>query len=275
MTPESRFVTTRHGRVAVTETPGDGPPVLFVHGNSSSSRAFRHQFDGDLGRAYRCIAFDLPGHGASDDSASPAADYNQPAYAETALDVLDALDAPQAVVAGWSLGGHVGIEMLAAGAPMPGLCIFGTPPCGPGEASVMRAFRPLPELAFAARETFSPAEAATFADYILGVDTPPPDLVESVARTDGRARLAMWTHWAVRNEGCDQVATVGNADVPIAVLHGANDPFVDGAYFDSVQFSTLWRDEVQVFEDTGHAPFLQRPQQFDALLGDFVATVTQ
>lgn len=258
----------------MSETAGRGTPVLFVHGNSSCRQAFARQLEGPLGARYRCLAFDLPGHGESARSEVPARDYHQVAYAEAAADVLAACAADGAVVVGWSLGGHVGIEMLAAGVDMPGLCIFGTPPCGPGEASIARAFRPLPELAFASKATFTPDEAATFAAWILGVENPPAELVEAVHATDGRARSAMWHHWAVNAAGCDQRGTVTSTHVPIAVLHGARDPFVDGAYFDDLAIGALWRGRVHVFEDTGHAPFLERPREFDTLLGAFIEDVT-
>lgn len=270
MWSDERSIATRHGTVAVRETAGRGAPVLFIHGNSSCSLAFAAQFDGTPGRAYRCIAFDLPGHGSSPDSTTPAADYNQVAYAEAAADVLAACDAERPAVVGWSLGGHVGIELLAANVPMRGLCIFGTPPCGPGAKAIARAFRPLPELAFAAKETFTPAEAATFAAYILGVNDPPAELVEAVQRTDGRARSAMWHHWAVAAEGCDQIGVVERTAIPLAILHGQHDPFVDGAWFERIAFASLWRGRVHTFEGTGHAPFLEQPDRFNALLGEFL-----
>ncbi|WP_143063702.1 alpha/beta fold hydrolase [Streptomyces sp. Ag109_O5-10] len=38
-------------------------PVALAHGNSSSSRTWRHLPDGGFGRRHRCLA--LPGHGRS------------------------------------------------------------------------------------------------------------------------------------------------------------------------------------------------------------------
>ena len=43
-----------------------GPPILFVHGNSQSTRAWQKQFsDPALLDSFHLIAFDLRGHGAS------------------------------------------------------------------------------------------------------------------------------------------------------------------------------------------------------------------
>jgi pimeloyl-ACP methyl ester carboxylesterase len=46
---------------------------VLIHGNSSSSRAFSRQLDGPMGKRFRLVAVDLPGHGASDDAKDPGA----------------------------------------------------------------------------------------------------------------------------------------------------------------------------------------------------------
>jgi hypothetical protein len=53
---------------------------VLIHGNSSSSRAFSRQLDGPMGKRFRLVAVDLPGHGASDDAKDPGA-YSLPGHA--------------------------------------------------------------------------------------------------------------------------------------------------------------------------------------------------
>jgi pimeloyl-ACP methyl ester carboxylesterase len=75
-TPEF-MLPTRHGRVAVSDSDSDsdsgsggaGPAILLIHGNSACKEAFARQFSA-LRADHRLIAFDLPGHGVSD-NASP------------------------------------------------------------------------------------------------------------------------------------------------------------------------------------------------------------
>ncbi|WP_323853773.1 alpha/beta hydrolase, partial [Xenorhabdus koppenhoeferi] len=49
-------------------------------------------------------------------------------YALTVIEVLEKLAINSVVVFGWSLGGHIGLEMLALFPKMIGLMICGTPP---------------------------------------------------------------------------------------------------------------------------------------------------
>ncbi len=58
-----RSLVTSSGEVACTEF-GEGPAALFVHGFGKSGVLWRH-VAGDLAGTSRCVAPDLPAHGAS------------------------------------------------------------------------------------------------------------------------------------------------------------------------------------------------------------------
>ncbi len=87
-----------------------------------------------------------------------------------------------------------------------------------------------------------------------------------------RAQLAAGTGADKRK---NNVETVANMTVPLAVVHGAEDQLVNIDYIRSLKMPTLWRGEVQIIEGAGHAPHWERPESFNALLADFVADVTQ
>jgi len=114
--------------IAGFESPGTGRPILLVHGNSSSSRIWQKQLQGPLGAKYRLIAIDLPGHGASSPPLNPEQDYSGPGYAGCIAAVARELDLKDAVVLGWSLGGHAVLNAAASLPMAAGLMIFGTPP---------------------------------------------------------------------------------------------------------------------------------------------------
>jgi pimeloyl-ACP methyl ester carboxylesterase len=100
-----RHVTVDGHRIAFTQTEGQGRAVIFVHGNSSSARTWNAIMAGAFGRRFRCLAFDLPGHGDS----APAwnrLDYSLPGYAAVLVGFARATGADDAVIVGWSLGGH-------------------------------------------------------------------------------------------------------------------------------------------------------------------------
>jgi pimeloyl-ACP methyl ester carboxylesterase len=89
-----------------------GLPLLFIHGNSSCRGVFRHQLHGGLAKRHRLIAFDLPGHGQSNNAPDATRSYTRSAVADAAVEILGKLDVTEAIVFGWYLGGHIGIEMV-------------------------------------------------------------------------------------------------------------------------------------------------------------------
>lgn len=121
-----------YGEICAVDNEGDGPAVLFIHGNSGCKEVFHQQFEGSLANTCRMIAFDLPGHGASDDASAPEDVYRMATMAPIIRKLLEALDARDSVLVGWSLGGHLAIEMAASYPEHRGMVITGTPPCGPG-----------------------------------------------------------------------------------------------------------------------------------------------
>ena len=106
------IVETSHGALAVEEIGAGGLPLLLIHGNSSCRGAFRNQMNGQLAESHRMIAFDLPGHGESSDAPDPLWTYTRPGLASAAVELLGKLAITECAVFGWSLGGHIGIELL-------------------------------------------------------------------------------------------------------------------------------------------------------------------
>ncbi len=272
---EQRVIETRHGRISIKETDGPGHVVLLMHGNSSCKEVFRRQLESELGRRYRMIAMDLPGHGESENASDPARSYTIPAYAEAAVDVLRAREAEGAVVLGWSLGGHIGIEMIHLLPEMRALTFSGTPPAGPGLDEVGAAFTPLPHMAFTSKEVFSQEDAEAYTRYTCGVDQrPDPILSAAVKRTDGIARRIMWESFTAKRLGVPQRQAVETWDRPIAVIQGSDEPFFDNAYLDGITWRNLWEGRIHIVEGGGHAPFWAKPDAYNEILTRFLMDVT-
>jgi pimeloyl-ACP methyl ester carboxylesterase len=107
----TRRVPTDRLTAGVLEVPRrDGDPVVFVHGNVSSSVFWRRQML-DLPAGYRPIAVDLRGFGDSDplpvDATRGLRDFSDDVAA-----VCAALDLPAAHLVGWSMGGGVVMQLL-------------------------------------------------------------------------------------------------------------------------------------------------------------------
>ncbi len=259
---------TPNGALAVHQSAGDGPPIVLVHGNSSSARAFSRQLEGSLGRRRRVVAIDLLGHGRSE-NASDSAAYLLPGHALALVAIAGNFDLDQAVFVGWSLGGHI---LLEAAKDLPrarGFAIFGAPPVGFPPA-MTEAFLPNPAIAsgFSGEVTRAQAEAYVASFFAPGFADIPAFFVEDALRTDSQARLQVAASMAP-GVSRDEIQVVANLTQPLAVLHGRKERLVSGAYFAKLTMPTLWRGAVQTIDSAGHAPQWETPVVFDALIEAF------
>jgi pimeloyl-ACP methyl ester carboxylesterase len=270
---KTQKIETANGAIAVHESAGRGPALALIHGNSSSSRAFSRQLHGPLGRRFRLIAVDLPGHGESDDAKDPSA-YSLPGHARAVRVAVDALGLQDARFVGWSLGGHVTLEMAPDLPQARGFVIFGAPPITSGKA-MEDAFLPNLAMKFTFQESLDRTEAAAYvaAFFRPGFPDIPPFFLDDALRTDGRARSNLGASigpGGARDEG----AVTRDLKVPLAVLHGGEEQLVNGRYFGSVAMPTLWRSAIQMVPGAGHAPQFERPEAFDALIEAFAKETT-
>ena len=123
------------------ETEGAGPPVLFMHGYTSTIALWRDQvpvFSPD----YRLICMDLRGHGESE--GTDIEGYNFAALAADALAVLDQEGVERATIVGHSMGGMVAQELLARHGDRVGAAVFSSTTC---KAPAPEYFQPVVEWA--------------------------------------------------------------------------------------------------------------------------------
>ena len=262
-------IATSHGRLAFEDSGGRGTALLLIHGNSSCRRVFARQCESQLRDSRRLIAFDLPGHGESEDAADPARTYTRSGLADAAVELTGLLGLMEVVVLGWSLGGHVAIEMLSRLEGLKGILITGTPPVRRG--AMEEGFLASPHLASAGRKDLSPPEMRAFAGAIFG-EPVEPFLLQAIARADGRCRERLFQA-AQAGHGVDQRLAVEASPVPIAVINGAADPLIKLDYVESVAFRKLWSGRSHRL-DGGHAPFWHAAADFNALLERFLADVS-
>ncbi|KAF2626139.1 alpha/beta-hydrolase [Macroventuria anomochaeta] len=280
---------TPHGIISITDTglKNPSPALLLLHGNSSSSRIFRHMLTSPtLCSQHRLIAFDLPGHGASSNAPHPAKSYTMSGYADLAVYILEHLSIESVVVLGWSLGGHVALEMVpvlkrasergSRIVELKGIMLTGTPPAlgaencakgfkiptnpDEGEENLMGKVHWTNEQAEAiARNSAPGGHEELFEDWMLN----------DAIRTDGRARMMMFEAF-VEGRGVDQVGVVEGEDVLIAVVNGADEPFINLDYIDELRWKKLWRGECVRLQGRKHAPFWEDIKGFEKLLLEFL-----
>ena len=262
-------LSTSHGTIVVEETGQGDLPVVLIHGNSLSREVFRKQLGGALSRKYRLVAFDLPGHGDSSDAQDASRTYTLPGFADAAIEMLAVLGLKEVVVVGWSLGGHIALEMASRVSCIRGLLISGAPPIAP--QGMAEGFVRTPHMKLAGQWHFGPSDIDAFGEGIFGAPLPVAFRC-AIARADGLARKTIFAA-ARAGVGIDQRRLVENCTVPLAVVNGSEDPFIKLDYFETPRYANLWTDRCYRLPGLKHAPFWEAPQLFDELLAKFIDDV--
>ena len=268
---EQQSVEITGQRIAYLDSAAgrDRPAVIFVHGNSSSARTWLPVLDGSFGQEFRCLALDLPGHGHSA-QARDQASYSLPGYAAVLAGFAKALGAADAVVVGWSLGGHIALEAAPAMPEAAGFVIFGTPPVA-SPAQFAEAFLPNPAM----NVGFTAERHRGRGDRVRG-QLHRARLCRPGRRVRARhpghrrrgARRAARQHRRrpVRRRGGDR------RGAPPAACHPArrSRELVSLDYLRGLTIPALWRGEVQLIPGRPRAA-PGGPQRFAALLTEFIA----
>ena len=181
---------------------------------------------------------------------------------------------PEACFVGWSLGGHLSLEIAPDLPRARGFVIFGAPPI-PFPPAMEIAFLPHPAMGVGFTETIDRDRAGAYVAsfFRAGFADVPPFFLEDALRADGRARGGVSASIAPGGYR-DEAVVVRDLKAPLAVLHGADEQLVNGADFASLTMPTLWRGAVQTIPGAGHAPQWETPQAFDALLAAFIEETT-
>ena len=243
---------------------GRGDPVLFLHGLGGSRTSWEPQLE-DLSDTFRCIAWDMPGYGAS----TPVEPLTLAAVADAVARLLDAAGVERAHLVGESFGGmhalhaalrypdRVGRLVLANTSPAFGL--DGTDP------DVWRAARLAPIDA-----GLTPADIA--ADVLTAVAGPGLSVEVLAMRVAGFARIpAPGLRAAIEclpsHDLCDRLADI---TAPALVIAGALDTETPRSYSQALA-DGLADAELVVLDGVGHLAVSEAPTIVNRLVRGFLA----
>ena len=267
------FVQTSLGKVAVRDSEGARGAVLLIHGNSMSSESYEPQLAGAPGRRWRLVAFDLPGHGDSPRPADPERTYSLAGYSRIVREVAASLGLHTPVLVGHSLGGHVALEAAANGFETSGLLVFSTPPLRDGrDFPVAFHLDLVGDVFFRARITDTEISKVAALIMPAGVQ-PPPYYARSIRATDPAARGVMGAALK-RDPFANEQETLESIGCPSAVVLGELERIVNVEYVLGLGLSHLWHGSVQRVPGAGHNPQYDNPEAFNAVLTEFLLSLT-
>jgi len=242
---------------------GSGPALVFLHGYLGSSDMWRRQLALYSGR-FDVVAPDLAGFGGSAHLPGPDRIAH---HAESVLALLQRLGIARFTVVGHSMGGMIAQQLAAvAGERIDRLVLYGT---GPGGGLAGR----FESTAVSRRRLETDGVAATarhiaatwFVDGERAPDFPMCAAIGASASLQAAiASTYAWEHWDIRH-------ALGSFRMPALVLWGERDRSIGWH-----QCEQLWRgiprSSLAVCPQCAHNVHLERPELFDLLVSDFVAT---
>jgi non-heme chloroperoxidase len=245
--------------------------VLFLHGLSQCRLAWERQLRSDLGRDLRLVAVDLRGHGRSE---KPQDGYGDSAlWAADVHAVITSLELDRPILCGWSYGGVVIGDYLSryGEATVGGIALVGAvsrlgEPALPFLGADFLAT--LPGLSSTDLQA-STAALRTFIHLTTSADPAPEDLYRTLGYNvvvPPQVRQAMLSRTLTHDDLLKELT------IPVLVAHGSDDEIILPAMAEHhgrliPHAKTAW------YQGIGHSPFLEAPDQFNADLRAFAASV--
>ncbi|MFG2616616.1 alpha/beta fold hydrolase [Streptomyces sp. NPDC048507] len=249
--------------------PRDGAPVILIHGHPFNRAMWSRQTAALACAGYRVITPDLRGYGENPASAekTPLAD-----FADDLAALLAGLGIEQAVVGGVSMGGQVALEVRLR---HPGLV----------RALVLSDTSPAPETPQGATFRRALAERllaegmAPYAEEVIdkmlapynvtGLPAAAAEVGAMMRATDPKGAAAALRGRAERPDYRPVLAALPAA-VPCLVLVGADDVYTPVAEAEAM-CALVPHARLAVIEGAGHLPGVERPEEFNRALLEFLA----
>jgi pimeloyl-ACP methyl ester carboxylesterase len=237
---------------------GEGVPVLYVHGNTGSSRWFERVMNVP---GARTIALDMPNFGRSKPlSGDPDIDR----YADAVAEFIGARRLDRPVVVGHSLGGGVAIS-LAVRNPALVRALLLVDSAAPSGLVTPEDRHPLIEMMRTNRAVLTQALRAvvpTLADEVF---------FQSLVDDAMRMAAPAWVGNAQALGRFDYRGRCGAYTGPVLVLWGAKDVIVTEAM--AREIAAAFPDaKLEIVEEAGHSVMVENPHRFVSLVADFIRT---
>ncbi len=271
MVPGARGVPLQIAEAGPREAPG----VLFIHGWSLSSSSWLQQFESSLADSWHLVALDLRGHGNSGKPWDRESYNDSKLWADDIAAVLDATGLEAPVVVAWSFGGHVTMDFLRhyPAERLGGVVFVGTTggmlPFPPPDAATAEEFARLGKLAVSPNAADRMTAARGFVRGMLVAPVKQSVIDREVAST---LAITPLVRKAMVGRPLDNSDLVNRLRFPVLFLLGDAErtASLDGVNSLAARIRAA---RVTLYEETGHMPFIERQERFNADLAEFLRMV--
>lgn len=266
---QQKFIEVNKTKLAYIEKNKEAKStIFFIHGNSTSKRSWRKQYESKLLSAYRLISIDLPSHGNSElaSDASKCTLKGLGAIMSSAVNLLAA--GKPYIVAGMSLGTNIVAEMLVHSISPTGLVLAG--PCVVSEELPVEKFvKPDTHVGVVFTEDADESDVRLYAKEtsLSREDEDFKIFLEDYKRTDNKFRRYLAESIAEKNYS-NQIILIQEKNVPILIVIGKDERVVKTDYLDDVELP-LWRSEIFKIPGASHLVNIDQPEAFNKLLAEF------
>ncbi len=240
--------------------------IVFLHGNSLSSETFNYQLEDKHLQQFKLMAIDFPGHGKSKWSENKEKDYSLFGLRDIIVELIRELKIKDFIFAGHSFGGHVAIECIPLLDNCKGILISGTTPITlPMDTSQL--FLPNPDMGLLFKQELSEEELEKYGKMVLN-DDEKDFIIKLIKQADPQFRSCMPQSLA-NGKLSDEIAILKSSGIPIAILHGEDDPIINKNYLDKLDLPNIWKEKILLFRNSGHSIQLDNSEKFNQSLIEF------
>jgi non-heme chloroperoxidase len=265
------FLTTPDGVDLAVYEWGDsgGKEVVFIHGLAQSALAWRRQMESPTLAGFRCVAWDLRGHGASAAPADPLFYAEGHRWADELQAVIAGSGLRRPTVVAWSYAGSIlgeylvrhGHAGLAAIDFVDAATLPGPDPLGP----VLRTH------AADLVSTDLAARIAATRSFVYGcfAQLPSRDELETIIAYNMIVPPRVWSAMSARTFDFDPAFAA--LDIPVLVTHGTEDKVIAPEAARSTA-ARIPGAQLSLYSGVGHTPFRESAERFDRELAALVAS---
>jgi pimeloyl-ACP methyl ester carboxylesterase len=239
--------------------------LVFIHGAADSGAVWQHQVDYFRERGHQVLAVDLPGHGAR---LAEVAFERVEQSAEDVRAQLLAAGMREPVLVGHSMGGGIALTMALTWLELP---------CGLVLAGSGARLRMRPEAIEAARIRAESTPPGVRVERLIRLDEVLSSAASENTRAWLRARFGQCTAQATYGDflathHTDLLGRLEKITQPVLVIGGEDDLWTPPRFQDYFG-AHLPNVRVRMMPATGHYPFVERAQEFNEEVEQFLASL--